>query len=112
MTTTHGFRFSQFQATAGRELKDALAASGETIDIESVEQDMGTDGTLLWKLHIRYGDAEKGILYFAQDDGLRSQAIEALAAELESVPGLLIPAVVRSRQTKAGRTYFYLADPQ
>jgi hypothetical protein len=112
MTATHAFRFSPFQVTTGTDLKFRLTISGETFDCESVDEDLGTDGTPLWRINIRFGDRQRGILFFERDDEPRSQSIEALRDALASAPGLPVPAVLESRVTCSGRTFFWLADPQ
>lgn len=109
--STEGFSFGKHRGAAGKELKQQLADSGETFDIVGVEQDLSTDGTLLWRVYIRYGDVQKGMLFFGQDDSGRSTALAELAESFANGDTAAQPAVVKQVRTIKGRDYYFLDDP-
>lgn len=109
--STGTFTFGKYRGKAGKELKQRFAESGETFDIIKVEQDLSGDGHPIWRVHLLYGDGEKGMLFFGLDDTERSQGLEDLAAAIESGDVAAQPAVLRQVRTRAGRDYYYLDDP-
>lgn len=108
-----GFNFGQYRGEGGIELKQRFAKSGETFDITWVDRQFANDGTPIFKLSVSYGDGEKGVLFFSENnDDPRTDALIALESAFvrDGIPA--VPAVMKSRRTKAGYTYFWLDDPE
>lgn len=109
--STGTFTFGKHRGAAGAELKQKLVQSGEIFDIVGVEQDMARDGHPIWRVSIRYGDGQHGMLFFGMDDTGRSAALEELAAAIDAGEIAVQPAVCKQVRTAAGRDYYYLDDP-
>ena len=110
MTTT-GFTFGKYRGKAGKELKDRFVSTGEIFDIIGVEQDMSATGDPIWRVYVRFGDGEKGMIFFGMDESARSEALSELASAIDNADIAVQPAVLRQVRTKAGRDYYYLDDP-
>lgn len=107
-----GFTFGKYRGRAGQDLKRHLTESGETFDIIGVEPDLSADGHPIYRMHILFGDAEHGLLFWGSDpDDERTQAIQALRDAIEAGEVAAQPAVIRTTRTRAGRDYYWLEDP-
>lgn len=109
-------RLADYRGTDAKELKARLLSSGEVFDIIECDEDLGAHGAV-WKLSIRHGDNERGVLFFGveaedkSEPSNRDAAFIAIRAYIRTEHAAF-PAKLNGTVTKKGQPYYWLEDPE